>query len=331
MKRLTALGLLLSLVGLTGCSSSDEAAVVALPIEYPAGKDLPDLGKAPGPLAAIWWTSPAGDEAVEAVGLVAETGKFGTLPIDVVRGWDGDGPGFVLSPDGRMIAYSSPDKVVIHDLASGRKEFPTIKTSDALVPYGWIDGNHLYGIASLPNPSGNPDEGGWWDSYGWAWEPGEGAKLVNLGEFPGHPHLGYGRPYAGTGLTIAGSGDGSCADALVLREVSTDGPDGEPFLVPVLCDVLGVVGSEILLGHWNSEQSAGESSDPRYADGTLVALDLRGADLPFVDPALRGPDADQAFNDPALRRVVVTAGAPHLVSFATDLIGEALEADRGAS
>src|SRR5262245_1171573 len=27
---------------------------IALPIEYPVGEELPDLGDAPGPLAAIW-------------------------------------------------------------------------------------------------------------------------------------------------------------------------------------------------------------------------------------------------------------------------------------
>jgi len=68
----------------------------------------------------------------------------------------------------------------------------------------------------------------------------------------------------------------------------------------MLCDVVGVIGSEIVLTHWGDE---------------VVALDR--ADVPFADPALR--------------RVVVTAGAPERVTFATDLIGEALDADGGAS
>lgn len=46
----------------------------------------------------------------------------------------------------------------------------------------------------------------------------------------------------------------------------------------------------------------------------MVALDIHdGADFPF--------------DDPDLRHVAVTAGAPHPVTFAADLIAEALEAD----
>ena len=62
-----------------------------------------------------------------------------------------------------------------------------------------------------------------------------------------------------------------------------------------------------------------------------MALDIHGADLPYVDPALRAPGADHAFEDPARRRAVVTAGAPQRVTFATDLIGDVLDADGGAS
>ncbi len=58
---------------------------IVLPIEYPVGEELPDLGDAPGPLAAIW-VDLAGGGAPEAVGLVAETGTFGTLPIDMSYG-----------------------------------------------------------------------------------------------------------------------------------------------------------------------------------------------------------------------------------------------------
>ena len=60
------------------------------------------------------------------------------------------------------------------------------------------------------------------------------------------------------------------------------------------------------------------SSDPEVAlthdgDGAVVALDVRGVE------------------DPALRHVVATAGGPLRVTFATDLIEAALDADGGAS
>ena len=56
---------------------------IGLPIEYPVGEELPDLGNTPGPLAAIWMVPRVGGGAPEAVGLVAETGTFGTLPINL--------------------------------------------------------------------------------------------------------------------------------------------------------------------------------------------------------------------------------------------------------
>jgi hypothetical protein len=95
---------------------------------------------------------------------------------------------------------------------------------------------------------------------------------------------------------------------------------GVEFDVPVLCDVLGIVGSEILLGHWKSDRLPCDWNDPNDGNGTVVALDIHGAH-----------GADFPFEDPALRRVVVTAGAPERVSLAADLIGEALDADGGAS
>jgi hypothetical protein len=87
--------------------------------------------------------------------------------------------------------------------------------------------------------------------------------------------------------------------------------------VPVLCDVLGIIDSEMLLGHWNSDRLPGDWNEPNDGNGTVVALDIHGADV--------------AFEDPALRHVVASAGAPLRVAFATDLIGEALDADGGAS
>ena len=129
-------------------------------------------------------------------------------------------------------------------------------------------------------------------------------------------------PYGGKDLNILPETQRSCSTPR-LAETIDDRPD-QPFEVPVLCDVLGVVGSEILLGHWKSD-------DATDGHGTVVALDIHGADLPYVDPALRVPGADRAFEDPARRRAVVTAGAPQRVAFATDLMGDALDGGGGAS
>jgi len=305
---------------------------ISLPIEYPVGEELPNLGNAPGRLAAIWVTPRVGGGAPEVVGLVAETGTFGTLPIDVLVDvkYKSSDPGVALSPDGRRIAYN-PRKggetgvVVVHDLVSGEKDFPTIE-NHGLFPYDWIDATHLYGSAS--GPSGTTD------ADGWVWEPGTAAKLVDFVDYPypGAPYLGAGWPYGGTDLMIGWQGPRLCAEPPVIREATPEDPQLLGFEVAVLCDVVGVVGSEILLGHWNSEHLAGESSDPRYADGTVVALDIRGTDRPYFDEALTGrPDADHAFEDPARRHVVVTAGAPYRVVFATDLIGAALDVEGGGS
>jgi hypothetical protein len=298
---------------------------ISLPIEYPVGQDLPDLGDAPGPLAAIW-LGPTGGGAPEVIGLVAATGTFGTLPIDVSDtqyAYTAANPGVALSPDGRRIAYltTPTDELVVHDLVSGENDLPKIENK-LLGAYGWIDATHLVG------PAGS--RSGIRDTDGWVWEPGKEPKLVNLAAYPGQPYLGYGWPYAGKDLMVLTQGPKLCSSPR-LQEVSTEDPNPTMFDVPVLCDILGVVGSQVLLGHWNSEQLAGDSNDPKYADGTVVALDIAGADRPYLNPALRNPGADHAFEDPALRRVVVTAGSPHRIAFATDLIAEALESDGGGS
>ena len=115
-------------------------------------------------------------------------------------------------------------------------------------------------------------------------------------------------------------------------DATTDDPSGLGFEVPVLCDVVGVVGSQILLGHWDSEHLAGEANDPGYAAGTVVALDIDGAARPYLNPDMpREPLAGEAFEDPSRRHVVVTAGAPHRVAFATHLIEDAIDARDGAS
>ena len=164
--------------------------------------------------------------------------------------------------------------------------------------YTWIDATHLVGHGP---GAGDMDQ--------WLWEPGTAPKPADLDTYAGSPYLG---PYGAKDLwvPIQGGGPWSCRSPLV-----QDGTGA--FEVPVLCDVLGVIGSEILLGHWNSDRLPGDWNDPNDGNGTVVALDIHGADSPFEDPALR--------------RVVATAEAPERVTFATDLIGAALDADGGAS
>jgi hypothetical protein len=290
---------------------------ITLPIEYPVGEELPSLGDTPGPLAAIWVDRVDGG-APEVVGLVAETGAFGTLPIDVVGNqYAAADPGVALSPDGRMIAYSSPaEELIVRDLVSGEDYSPlSPKFGIRGVANHWIDATHLVGHAVTRS-------GGWADSEGWVWEPGKAPKLVDLRAYPGQPYLGYGWPYGGKNLNILPETPRSCSTPQLVETL--DDRLNQPFEVPVLCDVLGVVDSKILLGHWKFD-------DPNDGHGTVVALDIRGADLPYLDPALRVPGADHAFEDPARRHTVVTAGAPQRVAFATDLIAAALDGDGGAS
>ena len=143
---------------------------ITLPIEYPVAEELPPLGDTPGPLAAIWLER-AGGGAPEAVGLVAETGTFGTLPINLPH----DDPGgsdymvVALSADGRRIAYTSgsPRELIVRDLESGEKYSPPsdFKTRDG---FNWVDATHLVGHVW-----------GGSDGDGWVWEPGT-ATAPNL-------------------------------------------------------------------------------------------------------------------------------------------------------
>ena len=262
---------------------------VALPIEYPVGQELPDLGDAPGPLAAIWLAPGVGGGAPEVVGLVAKTRTFGTLPIDVSSSYLDPGSYFALSPDGRRIAYNTPaEELAIRDLVSGDSYSPAfdfaIRSSTEPPGYTWVDATHLVGH----HAAGAGGEG-----EGWVWQPGTEPKMVDLMAYPGTPYLGpdagvYEHPWFNILLP-----EEDPRECLSIRH-----PDvGEPY--PVLCDVVGVLGPEVALTH--------------DGDGVVVALDVRGVE------------------DPALRHVVATAGGPLRVTFATDLIRQALDAAGGAS
>ena len=268
---------------------------ISLPIEYPVGEELPDLGDTPGPLAAIWFVPRGGGGAPEVVGLVAETQEFGTLPIDVSRGF-ARGTYFPLSADGRRIAYDTPeDEVVVRDLVSGESYVLTFEDFkpdfEPTEGYTWVDATHLVGQADM-------DADGWVnDAEGWAWEPGTAPKEVDVIAYVGSPYLG---PYAGTDpwfLTFdpedTDNPDTAGWSCLSLQDLGGD----EPW--PVLCDVVGVLSPEVALTH--------------DENGAVVALDVHGVE------------------DPALRHVVATAGGPLRVTFATDLIGEALDIEGGAS
>ena len=107
--------------------------------------------------------------------------------------------------------------------------------------------------------------------------------------YPGTPYLGpnagvYEHPWF---LTLLPKGNPQTC--LSLRD------DG----MPVLCDVVGVLGPKIALTH--------------DGDGAVVALDIEGVE------------------NPALRDLVATAGAPLRVTFATDLIGQSLGVGGGVS
>ena len=286
-----------------------------LPIEYPNGAVLPDLGDSPGRLAAVWLVPRVGGGSPEVVGLVARTGRFGTLPIDMPPDHpaSADTMGVVaLSPDGRRLAYPSPtaswseDGVanpVVRDLVTG-ETFTSAFEFKARVYVVWADATHLFGFDAAGS-----------DADGWLWEPGKAPTRVNP----------YDMPYAGSDVAVASwpalsapeheGGSGKCM-TLNLHDART--PQNAPAIVPSLCNVVGVIGSDILVGHRN---------DPSDGDGTVIALRFDAAD-PFC-PSV-GPRCELSV-DEANRRVVATAGAPERVTFATHLIGVALGAMGGRS
>lgn len=279
-----------------------------LPIEYPVAEKLADLSDAPGPLAAVWEV-PVGAGAPEVVGLVAATGTFGKLPIELPDD-DPQGvnrPGVALSADGRRLAYPSrTGELTVRDLVSGEYERPLSEFASR-PGFFWTDATHLIG---------NVAEGS--DADGWVWQAGTAPTRVDYWD--------YGRAFD---LWVSQQGSGprpdpgedSCSSPILLDRAGEFGKYapgwGYTLEVPVLCDVLGIIGSEILLGHWNSDHLLGDWEVPDDLNGTVVALDIHGAAMQF--------------NDPRLRRMVASAGGPERVALASDLIGAALDADGGGS
>jgi hypothetical protein len=264
---------------------------ITLPIEYPVGEELSDLGQTPGPLTAVWLAPREGSGALEAIGLVAQTQTFGTLPIHVSSEmYSQPDAYFALSPDGRRIAYHTPaDELVVRDLVSGESYSPAFESFQPRRPddasYTWVDATHLVGhVAPEGERLGS-------EADGWVWEPGTTPQRVDLMTYPGSVYL-----WANAGKdpwfqVLPHEEDPR--QCLSLRDL------GAGKTIPVLCDVVGVIGSKIALTH--------------DGDRAVVALDVRGVE------------------DPALRHVVAAAGGPLRVTFATDLIGEALDIEGGAS
>ena len=259
-------------------------------------------------MAAVWVAPRAGGGATDVVGLVAETGRFGTLPIEVEVWTDPDPriPGtygkVALSPDGRRVAFVGPEgDLIVRDLVSG--ETHPWEFEFGIRGYTWADATHLLGRVAKG-----------YDDEGWVWEPGTSPELVDF----------YTVPYGGTDLALPMQGGGprecswspSLHDAQEYQQLG----QGPAFEVPMLCDVLGITASEVLLGHW-------KSADPNDGNRTVVALDIQGA-VPDCRP--REP-CQLSIDDPGRRRVVVTARAPEQVSFASDLIEDALDAEASAS
>lgn len=258
-----------------------------LPLNYPGGATLPRLGADPGPLVALW-LAPRSGRVPEVVGLVAQTGTFGTLSLDLPRD-DSEvmGQDVALSADGRLVAYLSPTRgLVVHDLVSGEEVSPAIVARPG---FTWVDATHLFGHDGA--------RGG--DADAWVWQPGTAPRLVNYYTFTSRFPLVPPEPVfdgrdCSTPPTVTDS----------TGKLGTKDPQGwgSQFEVPELCDVLGVIGTHTVLGYDRVEQ--------------LVAVDVRN-----------GPP----FSDPALRRLVALQGAPARATFATDLIGQALTAQGGAS
>jgi hypothetical protein len=261
-----------------------------LPLNYPGGATLPTLSATPGPLAALW-LAPRSGKVPEIVALVAETGMFGRLSLDLPpddSGVPGEvtGQDVALSTDGRRVAYlSSMGKLVVHDLVTGDDVSPAVQTRPG---FTWVDANRLFGHDGA--------RGG--DADAWVWQPGTEPRRVDYytftARFPLVPPEPIFEPLDCSTPQVVTDSTGN---------IGTENPQGgSAFQVPELCAVLGVIGTHTLLGF--------------DRNGQVVALDVH-----------EGPP----FSDPGLRQLVALQGAPVRATFATDLIGQALTAQGGAS
>ena len=73
----------------------------------------------------------------------------------------------------------------------------------------------------------------------------------------------WGRGTRDRWVAVPGGGPSSCSPPIL------ENWSGR-FEVPELCDVLGFLGSGILLGHWNSDRLPGDWNDPDDGNGNLV-------------------------------------------------------------
>ncbi len=273
-------------------------AAIVLPIAYPVDKKLPELGGTPGPLAAVWLPARAGGGSPEVVGLVAESGEFGTLPLAMSYNHDEavDTEVPQLSPDGRMIAYKSlVGGLVVHDLVSG-EDYSPLSEFETRAGFTWIDATHLFGHVA-----------GGSDVDAWVWEPGAGATAINQLAQDGHLGIyprGVGKDVR---VVIQGGGPRSCSAPTLENNT---GPPENQWDVPTLCDVLGIIDTIVLLGHGNSDRLSDDFNDPNDGNATVVAVGLKG--LPMT------------YNGRAVPPVVLSAGAPERVTLATELIGDLL-------
>jgi hypothetical protein len=274
-------------------SSPAGSVGIELPIRYPATAELSELGDTPGPLTAIWVAAgPA--RATETVGLVAATGEFGTLPIGPLNNDNSGAVGpdsIALSTDGRMLAYLSPSgELIVHDLVSGDDSSP-LTDFRTRAGFTWADATQLVGLVA-----------GGSDADGWVWEPGAAPELVDYWSFAEGFDLW---------VSMQGGGPQSCWSPILLDGTGDYGSYaagwGYTLEVPALCDVLGIIGSDTVLGHWK---------DPRHDNRTVIALDLSA-------PAQSSEDSQPG--------VLVSAEGPPQVTFASDLIKAALDAAGGTS